>query len=151
MEDFIFTKDEIPKIADTILTIINSRLSGNQATVVGLTGELGAGKTTFSQTIAQKLGILDQVTSPTFVFMQSYMIPQSMRDKYTFEKLIHIDAYRFTYEHEVQVLDWQEITAQPKTLILVEWPEKIASYMPINTIWIDIQHKGEGIRSITIR
>ena len=71
------------------------------ATTVGLKGNLGSGKTTFSQFVAEELGIDEQITSPTFVIQKRYKIQNS--DK--FDTLIHIDAYRLSFGEELKVLD----------------------------------------------
>ena len=63
--------------------------SRNEALVVGLYGNLGAGKTAFTQAVARELGIQEIVTSPTFVIEKIY--PTSHPH---FARLIHIDAYR---------------------------------------------------------
>lgn len=94
----------------------------NKATIVGLYGELGAGKTTFMKYLAEYLGVADTIQSPTFVIMKKY----NLKNTNNFDQLIHIDAYRIENSQEMFVLDWQEMVANPKNLICVEWPERIA-------------------------
>src|ERR1700754_3179272 len=67
--------------------------SAQGATLVTLTGELGAGKTTFTQSLARALGVTDTVTSPTFVLEKIYSLPDSTQG---FTRLVHIDAYRLS-------------------------------------------------------
>lgn len=98
----------------------------NQATVVELIGNLGSGKTTFTQALAQELGITDTVVSPTFVIQKRYNIPNHP----LFKKLIHIDAYRLENPDEILKLDWKEDLKHPENLILVEWSEKIQNHLP---------------------
>jgi tRNA threonylcarbamoyladenosine biosynthesis protein TsaE len=80
--------------------------------VLILTGELGAGKTTFAQGVARGLGITEPVTSPTFVMSKSYPPVGSLG-------LLHLDVYRVSAVD--QLLDlWSEIDAE-NALTLVEW------------------------------
>lgn len=115
------------------------------ATVITLSGELGAGKTTFAQGIARALGVEETVSSPTFVIEKIYQLSGQQ-----FEKLIHIDAYRLKNGHELDVLGWKEIIAEPKNLIVLEWPERVAEVMPENAIRIRFDIEGDTrIISIT--
>lgn len=98
------------------------------ATVVGLYGDLGAGKTTFTKSVAKVLGVEDTVTSPTFVIEKVYELRNQK-----FTHLIHIDAYRIEREEELLSLGWQEILKDPNNLILIEWPERVEGIMPEHT------------------
>lgn len=123
---------------------------GVGATVVGLYGELGSGKTTFMKYLAQSFGIEEMIKSPTFVIEKIYKIAasgelQASRCKH----LIHIDAYRIEKEEEMINLGWREIIADPKNLICVEWPEKIEGIMP-GHIKIFFEHVSESERKIKI-
>jgi tRNA threonylcarbamoyladenosine biosynthesis protein TsaE len=98
----------------------------DQATVVELIGDLGAGKTTFTQAIAQHLSVSETVVSPTFVIQKRYTIPNHPH----FKTLIHIDAYRLESPDEILRLNWKEDLENPENLVLVEWSEKIQSHLP---------------------
>jgi len=100
--------------------------------VIGLYGDLGAGKTTFTQELAKKLGVREHVTSPTFVIEKSYLLTSDISKKTTipFKKMVHIDAYRLNSPHELEVLGWQELIKCHDNLIVVEWPERVANIMP---------------------
>lgn len=118
------------------------------ATVIGLRGELGAGKTTFSQICAGLLGISETVTSPTFVILKKYRLGDKvLGGKFSF--FIHIDAYRLKSGKELNTIGWQEIISDPKNLIMIEWPELVADVMPVNTRYIDFKHIDETTREIT--
>jgi tRNA threonylcarbamoyladenosine biosynthesis protein TsaE len=112
------------------------------ATVVALSGDLGAGKTTFAQEVARALGIEEPVTSPTFVIEKIYALTGE-----TFSQLIHIDAYRLNSAHELEVLGWEELVRDSGNLILIEWPEKVAELIPKDAIRIafDIMDNGRII------
>lgn len=96
------------------------------ATIVGLFGELGSGKTSFTQGVACALKVKDQITSPTFVLEKIYKLAR----KFPFEHLIHIDCYRLDGAKEMSALGWDEIKSDPKNIIFVEWPDRVREAMP---------------------
>jgi tRNA threonylcarbamoyladenosine biosynthesis protein TsaE len=112
--------------------------------VVALVGDLGAGKTTFSQGVAQALGILTRILSPTFVVMRSYPIPG---DKDLI--LHHLDLYRMESEADIRALDIHELLADPKAITLIEWPEKVAEAMLAFTHQVKFEVDGD-VRHIRI-
>jgi tRNA threonylcarbamoyladenosine biosynthesis protein TsaE len=125
---------ELSEYTDTFLnSLITPR--NEKATVIKLIGDLGAGKTTFVQYLAKNMGITDPVTSPTFVVMRIYY-PAIIK---TFERLIHIDAYRFEDSVEVNSLRLDTYLNDPKTLVCIEWPERLSDKLP------------ESLHSITIK
>lgn len=111
------------KIADEFVAGLSPRK--DIAVVVGLSGNLGAGKTAFTQCIAKSLWVDDTVTSPTYVIEKIYDLKNQK-----FAHLIHIDAYRLESSLELLSLGWQKIISDPKNLILIEWPEKVKDIMP---------------------
>lgn len=117
----------------------------DKATVLGLYGDLGAGKTSFTQGLAQALGVSDTVVSPTFVIEKIYTLSNQK-----FSHLIHIDAYRIEKSDEMVHLGWEEIIANPQNLIVVEWPELIADIMPTH-IQVKLTHVSENERQISIK
>ena len=114
------------------------------ATVITLSGDLGAGKTTFTQGVARALGVNEKVTSPTFVIEKVYELSGQ---KWT--HLIHIDAYRLKDAHELEVLGWHEIMQEPGNLILIEWPEMVAELIPKSATRITIAGSGD-VREISV-
>src|SRR3989344_5499352 len=115
------------------------------ATTVALSGELGAGKTTFTQAAAKALGVEETVNSPTFVIEKIYRLPplDSAQGENKFSRLVHIDAYRLKSSDELRHLGWDEIIADPSNLIIIEWPEQVAEANPENVHRIRIEI-GEG-------
>ncbi|MEK7613354.1 MAG: tRNA (adenosine(37)-N6)-threonylcarbamoyltransferase complex ATPase subunit type 1 TsaE [Patescibacteria group bacterium] len=95
------------------------KVPGEKAHIVGLSGDLGAGKTTFVQHVARELGVKEQVTSPTFVIAQAYQTTHPL-----FTRLVHTDAYRLEGETK-DTVGFEEFSHDPHTLMLVEWPEKL--------------------------
>lgn len=88
--------------------------------VLGLEGDLGAGKTTFTQMLAQELGVQAMVKSPTFTLMQEYEV-----DDNKIKKLVHVDAYRVEDSREFRVIGLFEEAGAEGTVTVVEWAEKV--------------------------
>jgi tRNA threonylcarbamoyladenosine biosynthesis protein TsaE len=131
--------DALPDFATQFVTELPTVL-GTNAHVVGLSGDLGAGKTTFVQSVAQALGCERVVTSPTFVLAQRYATTRA-----PFASLIHIDAYRLKPD-EVHTIGWARFYADPTNLILIEWPEKLVGLIPpdapvLNFTVVDETHR----------
>lgn len=123
-----------------------SRLVPKQAgaTVITLSGDLGAGKTTFVQYLAAALGVDDTVASPTFVIEKIYNLPLGWQaSKPAFNHLIHIDAYRINDPHEMEALGWQAMLAEAGNAILIEWPERIADLIPNDALRISLAGSGD--------
>jgi tRNA threonylcarbamoyladenosine biosynthesis protein TsaE len=115
------------------------------ATIVGLSGDLGAGKTTFSKCIAGLLGVQEVVTSPTFGIQKQY----KTSGQEIFEEFVHIDAYRIEDIKEIETLRFVELFQRPKTLIFIEWPEKIAEALPKGTTMLSFESVDEHTRKIS--
>jgi tRNA threonylcarbamoyladenosine biosynthesis protein TsaE len=90
-------------------------------TVLALHGDMGVGKTTFVQGLAQGLGVKEQVTSPTFAIYSVYAGTRA--------KLVHLDAYRLEHERQLEALLLEEFLTSPWCLA-VEWPEKTGAWLP---------------------
>lgn len=114
--------EETAQIAHEWLEAV-SKAPATGATVVGLSGHLGAGKTAFTKCIAQELGITEDVTSPTFVIMKIY--PVDPAKGFPWKKLVHIDAYRLEQGRELAAIDFEKYAADACNLILIEWPENV--------------------------
>ena len=109
--------------------------------VVCLFGELGSGKTTFTQGFLKALGAKGPYTSPTFLIMKQYKLKD--------ETIYHIDAYRVG-EKDVANLGWEEIIADKKNVVIVEWAERIKSIVPKNALWIKFEWVSGEERKITL-
>lgn len=114
------------------------------ATVVGLYGDLGAGKTTFTKALAKVLGVEGTVTSPTFVLEKIYTLTGQR-----FSHLIHIDAYRLEGSVELKQLGWDTIVSDPENLIIVEWADKVEDILPEDTKKVSLKVTGENVRDIS--
>jgi tRNA threonylcarbamoyladenosine biosynthesis protein TsaE len=114
--------------------------------VVGLSGDLGAGKTTFTKHLLKKLGYTGSVPSPTFVLRRDY----ELNDK-NFKRLIHIDAYRLNGGKELQILGFEELINNTNNLIVIEWPENVIDILPENHIKIHCEFVNENSRKFDVQ
>lgn len=115
------------------------------ARVISLRGDLGAGKTTFAKLFGKHLGVKEEVQSPTFLILKKYKTFNPF-----FEYFFHIDAYRLEKEEELSKLGLREILANPKNIVLIEWPEKVPTILPADTFQIFFFHVSESEREIDI-
>lgn len=137
--------DETQAVAQAILERVGDGVS-DQATIITLKGELGAGKTTFTQALARELGITESVTSPTYVIEQRFRIPGHD----TFKTFVHVDAYRLESGRELADLGWREVLANPANLVCLEWPERVPEVLPRNRITVTFEVTGESSRKLII-
>ena len=125
-----------------------------RATLVTLSGELGAGKTAFAKAIARALGIEEIVTSPTFVLEKIYLLPEEKDFNYgmpkpAFKRLVHIDAYRLEKGSDLNALGFDELIKDAENLILLEWPEIVADALPAPAVAIALVSHPDGSRTIS--
>ncbi len=112
----VITPETLPLYVDTFVAEIKQR----GIHIVLLSGDLGSGKTTFTQTLAKALGITEPVLSPTFVLMKTYETTDTV-----FRALTHIDAYRIEDQTLFHTLRLKELLAVAETLFCIEWPDLI--------------------------
>ena len=118
----------------------------NGPTVLGLVGDLGAGKTEFAKGVAEALKVKNRITSPTFVLLKIYKVD---KNKKGLKNLIHIDCYRLSHPEELLAIGWAEFLKKNDSLIIVEWADKIKNIMPADTIWLNF-HQGRGEEERTV-
>lgn len=111
--------------------------------IVALRGNLGSGKTTFVQGLANGLGIMKRINSPTFVIIRSYNTPQAM--------FYHVDLYRLANENSLEGIGLLEILEEQSSILAIEWPEKMGHYLPKRRWDISFTDVGENIREIRIK
>lgn len=138
----VLTLENIKETVKEIITEI-SKGEKESATILTLSGDLGAGKTTLTKELARQLGVKESVISPTFVIMKKYKTKSTI-----FKNLIHMDAYRLEKEEELENLGWEEISSDKNNLIIIEWPERVATHIPVDAYTIDLEHKDETTRTI---
>ncbi len=108
--------------------------------VVVLHGDLGAGKTTFTQFVFKSLGVDEMVTSPTFAILKTY------HGKFT---LHHFDTYRITTEEAIEA-GFDEILNEPDSIKFVEWSDNVADLLPQKLKKINIKYVDENTRIFEI-
>jgi tRNA threonylcarbamoyladenosine biosynthesis protein TsaE len=123
---------------------IGMRLGGllQPGDLICLQGNLGAGKTTFVQGVAQGWGSLDAVSSPTFVLVNEYHRPDG-------GQLYHMDAYRLESGAEAAELDIDLMLAEGA--LIVEWPERVTSVLPHEGLWINMDFIAEEQRQMCFK
>lgn len=130
--------------------ILASPSRARNALVVALSGDLGSGKTTFTQGFLRGLGVKNKITSPTFVLMKNYELRSKNYGRY--KKIYHADCYRIKKPVELSSLGFKEILADPRNIVLIEWPEVIKRVLPENAVWIKFEHgEKENKRTINFR
>lgn len=142
--------EEMRSFAESFLRALVGEPRKERATIVGLSGDLGAGKTAFVKCVASVLGITDVITSPTFVLEKIYSLPDESFLKNSFSKLVHIDAYRLHSGDEMSALGWDALCADPANLVLLEWPEQVATAMPKDMMKISFEYVDDTTRRVTL-
>ncbi len=137
-----FTLKDLPQVVRDFLATL-PKDAAQHAYVVGISGELGSGKTAFVQELARQLGVVEVVTSPTYVIQSSYVLEDS-----PFLKLVHVDAYRITKE-ESGTIDWEKTLGEPRSLVVVEWPEMLGTAFPQGAHKIKLTVINDTEREIT--
>ncbi len=120
--------------------------ASTSALCLALSGELGAGKTFFTQHVASGLGVRGRLQSPTFVIARRYALKHS-----SFKNLWHFDLYRIKSSRELGVLEFKKIISDPKNIVVVEWAERAKKIFPTNTIWISFTHIAQEERVVRFK
>ena len=107
-----------------------------------LTGDLGAGKTTFIQGLGRGMGIKEPIISPSFQIIRQYNGNAGI-------ELIHIDLYRLKDIVEIQHLGWWDILGGD-SVTAVEWADRAEGILPETGIFIDMKHISPDQRSLEI-
>lgn len=132
MEKFItISKTQTQKLGEELA----KELRGGE--IICLSGDLGAGKTTFTQGFLKGLKAKGPYTSPTFVVMKKY------------KNIYHIDAYRIK-DKDLMGLGWEELLANKKNIIIVEWAERVRKIIPDNAIWVNFKWLDENKRELKL-
>ncbi len=136
MEAIEFSQSEIPAIAKELIQNATSKIWLFHA-------EMGAGKTTLIKAICKELGILENISSPTYSIVNEYRTPQN-------DSIFHFDFYRLQAEEEALDIGTEEYL-DSGALCLIEWPNKIASLLPTDVMDIHIKVKENNLREISIK
>lgn len=143
-------KKSVPRKSRTTFSPEDSILFGEKlgkllptGSILSLSGELGAGKTTFMKGFVRGASGADlrEVTSPTFTLLNIYEGSKSV---------YHFDLYRIKSHEEFSLLGFSEYFTAGG-ICCIEWAERIAPLLPQETIFVDFAHAGDQKREITIR
>ncbi|MEM1323931.1 MAG: tRNA (adenosine(37)-N6)-threonylcarbamoyltransferase complex ATPase subunit type 1 TsaE [Bacteroidota bacterium] len=139
MEFTVQSIDELPALAQQLIEWASARRK------LAFHGEIGAGKTTFIQTICQHLGATDKVTSPTFSLVNEYYSPRLGDGQKGI--IHHMDLYRLKNEEEALGIGIEDYLYD-ESYCLIEWPEVIEDLLPPDTVKIYIQILDDSVRKI---
>src|SRR5271155_5887419 len=122
---------EAPDEAETLEIAATQAAWLEPGDFVGLTGDLGAGKTTFARGLIRALVEAPdlEAPSPTFTLMQVYDAPRG--------PVVHADFYRLRGPRELENLGWDEAVAD--AIAIVEWPERVAEALPADRLEVEIR------------
>jgi tRNA threonylcarbamoyladenosine biosynthesis protein TsaE len=128
--------------------------------IVCLSGEIGAGKTTFTQGLLEGLGVKGPYTSPTFVIMKKYCVTRNVKretkkkelhaSRFTLCDVYHFDAYRVGVP-DILNLGWEEIVADKNKVVIIEWAERIMEIVPEYSLWINFKWMTENKRQVIFK
>jgi tRNA threonylcarbamoyladenosine biosynthesis protein TsaE len=136
-EKHIFSRKELHGAAKDLLAVFPG------CRIFAFYGSMGAGKTTFIQTLCKVLGSDDYVTSPTFALINEYSAGNNLR-------IFHFDFYRIKSIAEVYDIGYEDYIFSGH-FCFIEWPEKIESLLPEETVKIDIEVADDDSRKIKVR
>ncbi|MDP2789876.1 MAG: tRNA (adenosine(37)-N6)-threonylcarbamoyltransferase complex ATPase subunit type 1 TsaE [bacterium] len=115
--------------------------------LLALVGPLGAGKTTFTQALGQELGVQERVTSPSYVLQHIHRLPAGQ----AYDTLVHVDCYRIKADHEVPALDLTYWCEQPKTLVVIEWADRINNFLTdLQPVWVTFRVQADESRRLVL-
>ena len=134
---FIYGVDEVGQIADQVIDFFD------QVAIITMEGSLGAGKTTFSKELLARLGVVDDVISPTFTYVNEYQGANGLR-------VYHFDLYRLSSESEFFELGFNEYLYQENSLVLIEWPEVIEDQLKEKVLRLSFDYEGVDKRSLKV-
>lgn len=141
MEKTIASLEELEAEATALVATLTPT---KYATLITLSGELGAGKTAFTKALAKAFGIEEHVTSPTFVLEKIYALSKGG----AFARFAHIDAYRLKDGSELAALGFDELMSDPETVVILEWPEKVSDMLPTPAVQISLEANADGSRKM---
>ena len=122
------------------------KLQGGE--VIGLTGDLGAGKTVFIKGLAKGLKIEQIINSPTFVLMKLYKINSKFKNQNAklqckIQNLVHVDAYRLNSSQELINVGIEDYLEKKNAIVVIEWGEKVKDILPKDKISVKIKFGGK--------
>ena len=134
-----FNLDEIDEVAAVLLEELDN------GSIVVLVGEMGAGKTTLVKACGRALGVIEEITSPTFSIIEEHLCGLNKKQV---KKIIHVDTYRIEYENEILNIGIEDIF-DDDAITFIEWGERIEAMIDdFYWVWTITENK-DGTRSIS--
>ncbi|MBL4939132.1 MAG: tRNA (adenosine(37)-N6)-threonylcarbamoyltransferase complex ATPase subunit type 1 TsaE [Lutibacter sp.] len=131
-----YSLQQLPEIAKEVLQF-------SEHNILLFYGEMGVGKTTLIKEIVKQLGVLDNVSSPTFSLVNEYHSKKGA-------KIYHFDFYRINHEEEAMDMGIEEYFYS-NSLCLVEWPNKVENLLPLKSVTIIITTDQDQQRTIELK
>ena len=131
-------------VHEEILPVLLS--SQNRPVVLALSGELGAGKSTFVRALGRALAIEEHIISPTFLLIKEYKVTSPVYGK---DLLVHVDAYRATSK-ELAALNLRNIVREKGNIVVVEWADRVRDIIPEDAVWITFEIADISVRRVNI-
>jgi len=125
-EFHINSVDALSEVSDYLISL------RDEADVIAFYGSMGAGKTTLIKNLCHKMGVTDEVNSPTFAIVNEYVTEEG-------ESVYHFDFYRIKKLEEAYDIGFENYF-DSGNLCLIEWPEMIEPLLPEKYIRVDIKH-----------
>lgn len=110
--------------------------------VLALSGPLGSGKTTFTQSLGRALGLVNPIKSPTFTIIRRYPLEPGY--------FYHLDLYRLESKSELESLGLEEIFSDAQSIAVIEWPQLLIDNLPPHTIHLSFTTNPDSTHTITI-
>tara|TARA_R110002049_G_scaffold183679_8_gene351672 strand:+ start:4537 stop:4944 length:408 start_codon:yes stop_codon:yes gene_type:complete len=131
-----YSLENLPEIASEIITSVKNK-------TLLFYGEMGVGKTTLIKQICKQLGVLDNISSPTFSLVNEYQTSKE-------EKVFHFDFYRITDEEEALDMGIEDYLYN-NDWCLIEWPQNVENLLPLESVEIHLSTLENGQRSIQLK
>lgn len=131
-----YSLDELPKIATKIISSVENK-------TLLFYGQMGVGKTTLIKEICKQLGVLDNISSPTFSLVNEYQTKNN-------EKIFHFDFYRIENEEEALDMGIDDYFYN-NDWCFIEWPENIKNLLPLDAVEIHLTILDDGTRNIQLK
>ena len=125
-EFHISSVEQLSEVSDYLLTM------REESDIIAFYGSMGAGKTTLIKNLCHRMGVTDEVNSPTFAIVNEYVTEEG-------ESVYHFDFYRIKKIEEAYDIGFENYF-DSGNLCLIEWPEMIEPLMPEKYIRVDIRH-----------
>ncbi len=130
----------IPSLDRIDLAAITFLKAVGDVPVIALSGEMGAGKTTFIQAVCRTLGVGTEVTSPTFALINEYFTGDG-------KSVFHFDLYRIEDPEELYDMGYEEYFYSGQRCF-IEWPERARHLVPADAFQAEIRVKSDGTREV---